>query len=159
MQSILAEKDNYISKLENELEDLRKENEKVKDKLIVFELDKLGGTSNIKKGNTMYSNSNINERTLADSHLSGKQNTNMFSLRQYEQHNLGRTHSGYFTGEAKTNVVQSPSPDPYASRGHREEITLSSSKFGHYLENGGGTNDTSDANIEQYNKKRMVPLR
>ena len=81
MQSILAEKDNYISKLENELEDLRKENEKVKDKLIVFELDKLGGTSNIKKGNTMYSNSNINERTLADSHLSGKQNTNMFSLR------------------------------------------------------------------------------
>jgi len=35
---ILKEKESYISKLEKELNDMRRENEKLKDKLIMYEL-------------------------------------------------------------------------------------------------------------------------
>jgi uncharacterized coiled-coil protein SlyX len=42
LQQVLAEKEKYISKLSNELNELRKENEKLKDKLIVLELENLG---------------------------------------------------------------------------------------------------------------------
>mmetsp|Transcript_13981 Transcript_13981/g.21804 ORF Transcript_13981/g.21804 Transcript_13981/m.21804 type:complete len:89 (+) Transcript_13981:5899-6165(+) len=44
LKQVLSEKQNYITKLENELNDLRKENEKLKDKIIVYELENLGGT-------------------------------------------------------------------------------------------------------------------
>ena len=45
MLLILHEKENYINKLNAELNDLRNENEKLKDKLIVFELENLEKTS------------------------------------------------------------------------------------------------------------------
>ena len=38
---VLNEKENYISKLNQELNELRMENEKLKDKLIYYELDNL----------------------------------------------------------------------------------------------------------------------
>ena len=41
---VLNEKQNYIAKLERELNDLRKENESMKDKIIVYELENIGGT-------------------------------------------------------------------------------------------------------------------
>ena len=41
---VLNEKQNYIAKLERELTDLRKENESMKDKIIVYELENIGGT-------------------------------------------------------------------------------------------------------------------
>ena len=40
---ILKENQNYISNLERELNELRIENEKLKDKVIVYELEQLGG--------------------------------------------------------------------------------------------------------------------
>lgn len=42
MKSLLAEKDSYIGKLEHELNEIRGECERLKDKLIQFELDHLG---------------------------------------------------------------------------------------------------------------------
>ena len=41
MQLILNEKDNYIDRLNTELNELRIENERLKDKLIMFELETL----------------------------------------------------------------------------------------------------------------------
>ena len=73
VQLILQEKENYIAKLNTELNELRAENEKLKDKLILYELDNLGQTnpgartfksSHLKNQNTMHSNQ---EKTLADS--------------------------------------------------------------------------------------------
>ena len=42
MRQILEEKDKYINNLSTELNELRSENEKLKDKLIVLELENLG---------------------------------------------------------------------------------------------------------------------
>ena len=42
---VLSEKQSYINKLELELNDMRVENEKLKDKVIVFELENLGNKS------------------------------------------------------------------------------------------------------------------
>jgi len=39
LEMILKEKQNYITNLEHELNELRGENEKLKDKVIVFELE------------------------------------------------------------------------------------------------------------------------
>jgi hypothetical protein len=39
---VLSEKDSYINKLEKELNEIRLENEKIKDRLIVYELENLG---------------------------------------------------------------------------------------------------------------------
>lgn len=47
---VLNEKDNYINRLETELNELRIENERLKDKLIIFELDNLERSTNL--GNT-----------------------------------------------------------------------------------------------------------
>lgn len=41
LQMILQEKDNYIDRLNTELNELRVENERIKDKLILFELENL----------------------------------------------------------------------------------------------------------------------
>jgi predicted RNase H-like nuclease (RuvC/YqgF family) len=41
---ILKEKENYIRKLNNELNELRIENEKLKDKLISYEMEYMGKT-------------------------------------------------------------------------------------------------------------------
>lgn len=59
---VLSEKQNYINNLENELNDLRVENEKLKDKVIVYEMENFGAKS---IGQT----NNYNERTLAESHV------------------------------------------------------------------------------------------
>jgi hypothetical protein len=42
LKQILDEKDKYIHNLSSELNDLRSENEKLKDKIIVLELENLG---------------------------------------------------------------------------------------------------------------------
>ena len=42
MNLVLSEKDSYIYKLEKELNEIRLENEKIKDRLIVYELENLG---------------------------------------------------------------------------------------------------------------------
>jgi len=42
LRQILEEKDKYINNLSTELNELRSENEKLKDKLIVLELENLG---------------------------------------------------------------------------------------------------------------------
>lgn len=61
---VISEKQNYIDKLERELNDIRFENEKLKDKVIVYELENLGNKS-------MGPRDNFNERTLADSNIQG----------------------------------------------------------------------------------------
>jgi len=75
---VLKEKASYISKLENELNEIHAENEKLKDKLIVFELEHLGGTAGTAQLKTSFNNYNAtnnftnlhnhsNDRTMADS--------------------------------------------------------------------------------------------
>lgn len=95
---ILLEKDNYISKLETEINEIRVENEKLKDKLIVFELDNMGTTTattvhlrnanpHFKSSNSYnqynatnnFTNTNINDRTMADSRVSVNQNTHLIT--------------------------------------------------------------------------------
>lgn len=58
--------------LERELNDLRGENEKLKDKVIVYELDQLGGPQlsgmkPVRKSGTLGFTNTMNDRTLADS--------------------------------------------------------------------------------------------
>ena len=78
LQQVLLEKEKYINNLSNELNDLRKENEKLKDKLIVLELDNLGtvqytqGISRTPKLSTdakarAYQSNNHTQATLAGS--------------------------------------------------------------------------------------------
>ncbi len=45
LKQVLAEKQSYISKLESELNELRKGNEKRKDKLRVYEIDNIGASA------------------------------------------------------------------------------------------------------------------
>lgn len=88
---ILAEKENYIRKLNNELNELRGENEKLKDKLILYELENLGqgGFNRSKHGATMFSN---NSRTLADTRSNISHTQGMGRTQQMGYHsNFGAT--------------------------------------------------------------------
>jgi hypothetical protein len=81
---VLQEKDNYISNLNRELNELRIENEQLKDKLIFLEMETLGHSQGVrsqfnKKGHASLSN---NSRTMADT----KSNTQAFT-----QHGFGQT--------------------------------------------------------------------
>lgn len=51
LQQVLGEKDNYIERLSEELNDLRHENEKLKDKLIIYELENLGNVRSVEAMN------------------------------------------------------------------------------------------------------------
>lgn len=75
LEMILKEKQNYITNLEHELNELRGENEKLKDKVIVFELEQLGGSHigqsdlkvGLKKSGILGFTNTLGDRTLADS--------------------------------------------------------------------------------------------
>ena len=95
---VLHEKENYIGKLEKELNEIRVDNEKLKDKLIVFELDNMATTAATTnnptyatshphfKSNASYNHfngtnnfTNLNDRTMADSRVSVNQNTHLMA--------------------------------------------------------------------------------
>lgn len=61
MSLVLKEKENYIRKLNNELNELRIENEKLKDKLISYEMEHMG--------KTFKSNKTGLDRTYADTRM------------------------------------------------------------------------------------------
>ena len=44
LTKVMAEKESYISKLEKELNEIRTENERVKDQLIVYEMNNFGSS-------------------------------------------------------------------------------------------------------------------
>ena len=75
---VISEKQNYINKLEHELNEIRAENEKLKDKVIVYELENLGAKS-------MGARDNFNERTLAESNIHGN---NRYSGEKYKKNYL-----------------------------------------------------------------------
>ena len=69
LRQVLNEKSSYISKLENELNDLRRENERLKDQVISLEMENFGQKTKM-SNNFMRTNplSGTNDyRTMADS--------------------------------------------------------------------------------------------
>ena len=82
LNKVLAEKENYIGKLEQELNDIRVESERLKDKLIVYELDHMAGTAGHPHLKASFNNydatnkfTNYNDKTMVDSRGDANQHT------------------------------------------------------------------------------------
>ena len=86
---VLNEKDNYINKLNHELNELRVENEKLKDKLIFYELENLEKTAGQNFKN------NTHGRGFSQAYFSGNTHQTLADTRNMSNFTKPSNNTGY----------------------------------------------------------------